>query len=201
MLTFPTGVRLSLPYEIMSGPNKEALIEKIRDALIEQGYVIHTADSVFYKFYAEVNIDAPQIWSAFRSLCAALLPEKATPIVGEIDDEPLHTGRCRRVTDLLALFEPFEYYLANDCFIQFGLVAQLTTEFAEVFVAPTKHLQIWTNEIEVFKTVMDSYHIAPSEKLQLINEFPRVTTALNYENAFHNHEDFINHLVELTGEQ
>ena len=201
MLIFPAGIHLAEPHEIMGGPDKDELIEKIRHARIAPSYVIKDGNHVLYKFYAEVNVDAPKIWAVFRSLCEALLPEKATPIIGEIDEEPLHNGKYDSVPNLLALFERFEYYLTNDCFIQFGLAGGLQTELSEVFVAPTKHFQIWTNKIEIFKAIMDDYKIPPSENLQFINEFPRVTRALKYENAFHNHDDLINHLVEATGEQ
>ena len=185
----------------MGGPDKDDLIEKIRCAHIAPGYFFRDADNVLYKFYAEINIDAPSIWAVFRSLCESLLPEKATPIIGEIDEESLHNGKYDSVQNLLALLEPFEYYLANDCFIQFGLAGQSQVELAEVFVAPTKHFQVWTNKIEIFKAIMDDYNIASSDDLQFINEFPRVTKALRYSNAFHNHDDLINHLVEVTGEQ
>ena len=201
MLIFPDGIHLSEPHEIMGGPDKDQLIEKIRHAHIAPGYVIQNADNVLFKFYAEINVDAPNVWAVFRSLCESLLPENATPIIGEIDEEPLHNGKYDNVPNLLALFEPFEYYLANDGFIQFGLAGGSQTELAEVFVAPTKHFQIWTNNIEIFKAIMDDYKIAPSENMQFINEFPRVTKALKYGNTFHNHDDLINHLVEVTGEQ
>lgn len=105
------------------------------------------------------------------------------------------------MSNLLDLFEPFEYYLVNDCFIQFGLAAQSQAELVEVFVTPTKYFQIWTNNAEIFKAIMNDYNIAPSENLQFINEFPRITIPLKYENPFYHFEDLVNHLVEVTGEQ
>lgn len=87
-LIFPAGIRLYEPHELTAESDKNELIEKVRHARIEQGYVIHTADNAAFKFYAEINVDAPQIWSVFRSLCKALIPEKATPIIGAIGKKP-----------------------------------------------------------------------------------------------------------------
>ncbi len=200
-LIFPAGIHLAEPHEIMGGPERDGLIEKRCHARIEQGYVIHTSENTRFSFYAEINVDAPQIWPVFRSLCEALLAEKATPMIGAIDEEPLHNGKYDSVPNLLSRFEPFEYYLVNDCFIQFGLAARSQAELTEVFVTPTKHFQIWMSKVEVFKTIMDDYHIPLSEKLQFINGFPRVTSPLKYETAFHDYDDLIDHLVEVTGEQ
>lgn len=196
-LIFPDGIRLTKPYELPSSDNS-ALLEKIRNARIEQGYVAQSASETLFTCYAEANVDATQIWKVFRSLCEALLPEQAMPIIGEIDEEPLHNGRDDQTQRLLALFERFDYYLANDCYIQFGLAAQSETELTEVFVTPTKHFKIWTSKADVLASVMNNHGIAKLDKLQFIDEFPRTTTALDYKDEFHNYKDLINYLVDET---
>jgi len=123
------------------------------------------------------------------------------PIIGETDEEPLHNGRYDQTQKLLALFEPFSYYLVNDCNIQFGLVAETDTELAEVFVTPSKHFQIWTSKADVLAKVMKKHGIAESDELQFIDEFPRTTTTLKYNGEFQDYEDLIDYLVEETGEQ
>ncbi len=201
MLVFPEGIRLARANEIPNSPEKSESVEKIRSAQIEQGYVSQTASESLFTCYAEANVDAPQIWQVFRSLCEALLPEEAMPIIGEIDEEPLHNGRYDQTQKLLALFEQFNYYLANDCDIQFGLAVETDTELTEVFVTPTKHFQIWTSKVEVLANVMNKHGIAESDELQFIDEFPRVTTPLKYSDEFQDYEDLINYLVEKTEEE
>jgi hypothetical protein len=150
--------------------------------------------------HAEANVDAPQIWKVFCSLCEKLLPEEVMPIIGEIDEEALHNGRYDKKEKLLNLFEQYQFFLANDCYIQFGLIAETKTELSEVFVTPTKHFQIWTNKPDVLVKVLEQYNITRNEDLQFINEFPRTTKALKYDNGFYSYDDLLNHLVETTGE-
>ncbi len=196
-LVFPDGIRLAKPHELPSS-DESVLLEKVRNARIEQGYVAQSASETLFTCYAEANVDATQIWKVFRSLCEALIPEEAMPIIGEIEQESLYNGRYDQTQKLLAMFEKYDYYLANDCHIQFGLAAQSETELAEVFVTPTKYFKIWTSKADVLANVMNKHGIARLDKLQFIDEFPRVTTALNYEDEFHNYKDLINYFVNET---
>lgn len=202
MLIFPKGIRFPESIEIPNSKSeKSEMLEKIRTANIEQGFVISEPleDSIF-KFYAEANIDADKIWDVFRNLCENLLPEEVMPIIGEDDDEILHNGKYDNKAKLLSLFEEYEFYLANDCFIQFGLGFESETELTEIFVTPTKHFQIWLNDSDKLRQLMKKFNIPEFEKLQFIDEFPRVTIALHYENNFQNHEQFIDFLVGKTGD-
>jgi hypothetical protein len=122
-------------------------------------------------------------------------------IIGEIDEEPLHQCRYEQTHKMLALLEKFNYYLANDCYIQFGLASQTETELTEVFVTPTKHFQIWTNKGDILANVMNKRGIPRLDKLQFIDEFPRVTKALQYKDEFQDYNDLINYLVDETEEQ
>lgn len=201
MLVFPEGIRLARANEIPNSPEKSESVKKIRSAKIEQGYVTQTVSESLFTCYAEANVDAPQIWQVFRSLCEALLPQEAMPIIGEIDEEPLHNGIYEQTQKLLALFERFNYYLTNDCNIQFGLASETDIELTEVFVTPTKHFQIWTNKAEVLADVMRKYGIAESDELQFIDELPRATTALEYNDDFQSYDDLISYLVEETEEE
>jgi hypothetical protein len=144
MLNFPKGIRFAEAGEIPeNNSRKSELLEKIQNANIRQGFVIsHAGEDAKFNYYAEANVDAEQIWQIFRALCEVLLPEKVMPIIGELDDEVFHNGEYDDKTKLLDLFESFQFYLANDCYIQFGLGFETETELTEIFVAPTKHLQV-----------------------------------------------------------
>lgn len=202
MLIFPKGIRFVRSHEIPdSNGEKPELLEKIRNANIVQGYVIsHPIEESKFRYYAEANINADKIWHIFRTLCEVLLPDEVMPIIGELGDEPLHNGEYDDKIKLLDLLEEFKFYLANDCYIRFGLGFESEIELTEIFVTPTKHFQIWVNRPDALKQVMEQYGIPESEKLQFIDEFPRTTTSLTYDSRFVNHEELTNYLVEQIGD-
>jgi len=201
MLSFPKGIRFVRANEIPdSNSDKSELLEKIHNANIQQGFVIsNPIDDAKFKFYAEANINAEQIWLIFRNLCEVLLPDEVMPIIGGLDDESLHNGEYDDKSNLLNLFEEFQFYLANDCYIQFGLGYESETESTEVFVTPTKHFQIWTHDSENFRKVMEKHKIPELEKLEFIDEFPRATIPLKY-NKFDDYNELIDYLIVQTGE-
>jgi hypothetical protein len=201
MLNFPKGIRFVRGNEIPdSNSDKSEMLEKIHNANIQQGFVIsNLVEDAKFKFYAEININAEQIWLIFRNLCEVLLPDEVMPIIGELDDEFLNNGEYDEKLKLLNLFEKFQFYLANDCYLQFGLGYESEAELTEVFVTPTKHFQVWTNDSENFRKVMKKHKIPEFEKLEFIDEFPRATKSLDYDNQFHNHEELINYLINQTG--
>lgn len=201
MLSFPKGIRFVRAYEIPNdNPDKFELLEKIRNANIHQGFVLsNPIEDGKFKFYAEANINAEQIWQVFRDLCEVLLPDEAMPIIGGLDDEFLHNGEYDEKLKLLNLFEEFKFHLANDCYVQFGLGYESDTQSFEVFVTPTKHFQIWTDDAEKLRQVMERHKVQEFEKLEFIDEFPRTTLSLVYE-QFDSYNKFIDYLVVETGE-
>ncbi len=202
MLNFPIGIRFAKANEITeTNSEKSELLKKIHNANIQQGFVIsHPVKDAKFKFYAEANIHAQKVWLIFRNLIEVLLPDEVMPIIGKLDDEFLHNGEYDSKLKLLDLFEEFQFYLANDCYIQFGLGYESETELTEVFVTPTKHFQIWTNDSKNLKNIMEKHKIPEFEKLEFIDEFPRATISLEYENQFQNHEELVDYLTKQTGE-
>ena len=85
MLVFPESIRLEKPDEIPNSPEKPELLQKIRNARIQQGYVAGKVNENLFSCYAEANVDAPQVWKVFRSLCEDLLPNESMFIITELD--------------------------------------------------------------------------------------------------------------------
>jgi hypothetical protein len=102
-LVFPDGVRLALRDEI-PGPGKErdALWASVESANIVQGFTIKPSNDARFSHYAEINVDAPQIWAVFSDLCRALLGPNAMFIGGEVDATPTSRG-SGEVTSVIAI--------------------------------------------------------------------------------------------------
>jgi hypothetical protein len=152
-----------------------------------------------FLFYAEANVDAPAIWDVFCELSQALIGPVSTLVMGEIEDEPVPLGSAGTNT-ILELLEPHKYQLAHDGWIQFELVSQEGDLVSKVFVAPTKHFEIWLNDEERFRSIMQNHAIPEVESLELIDEYPLVAMRLPGDSvAFDHQRQLIEHLEEQLG--
>jgi hypothetical protein len=197
-LMFPKGVRFPAADEIPNNDLKAGLLDRIADADIREGYVLGTSENPNYPYYAEINVSAPQVWSVFVDLSRQLLPEEVGLILGEKDQEKEHLflGSYTSREDLLKVLGSFEFELANDGFIQFGLIHQVAGKTEEVFVAPSKHFLVWTSDGVSFQKVMQAHGIPEFNKLSFIDEYPRVTLA-QYDGWTRHHADILKELKEL----
>ena len=195
MLVFPEGVKLATSTDLPFAPNLPELLARVSSAKIEPGYIVRHVNDRLFQYYVEVNVNAPQLWSLFRSLCDVILPEETQPIVGDINGEITH-GKYTSTVKLLELFEIFQFYLAHDCYLQFGLGKSSSAETCEIFVTATKHFQIWTNKIDGLEDVMRDYGLCRVDNLQFIDEFPRITLPLKYDNDLHGYQDILDILIK-----
>jgi hypothetical protein len=198
MLVFPKGIRLANSEDLLNFSDYSEMLNRINMAIIEPGYKLYLSDDGTFQNYAEINIDSQHIWNLFCSLCKKLLPTEVLPIVGsaEDDEQDLFKGSYSTTIKLLEQFDRFEFYLVNDCNIQFGFASVLSGNIFEVFVTPTKHFKVWTNKIDILEDVMKEYNLVQSNDLQFIDEFPRVTTNLEYSEDLYGYEDLIDFLIE-----
>ena len=92
-LVFPDGIRLARKDEI-PGPERDRskTWPRVESANIVPGYVLHATEDKRFMHYAEINVNAPQIWPVFRDLCQALLSPHATFIAAETDCELIPIG-------------------------------------------------------------------------------------------------------------
>jgi hypothetical protein len=194
-LIFPDGIRLARRDEIPGPePLRSETWARVECACIESGYVLHAADDARFTHYAEINVDAPQIWAVFRDLCQALLGPDATLIVGEADREPVPVGSAD-VLSVIATLEPHQYQLAHDGFLQYGLVSDRDGKINEVLVAPEKHFKVWMTDEKSFRQIMERNDIRGTDHVEFLDEYPRTAVALSPNTiAFHSHTDLISHL-------
>jgi hypothetical protein len=65
---------------------------------------------------------------------------------------------------------------------------------SEVFVAPTKHFEVWLNDENRLRSTMRHHAIPEAESLEFIDELPRTTIRLRDDRvAFHDYDQFIEH--------
>lgn len=175
-LIFPRGVRFPRENEVPADMREQLV--RIEDANITTGYTLTVSDGTPFSSYLEANIHANNIFSVFRELAWALLPDVAAPIIGFKDEEPdfgPYTDRAWAV----GVFEPHIDALQNDGFLEFGIVHQSETAFEEIFVASSKYFKIWTNNGARAEEVLNKAGIPQCDTLQFIDEFPMVSTSLD----------------------
>ena len=195
-LVLPAGVRLATEDEI-PGPvaNHNENWSRVQSANLAAGYILTKTTDSRYPFYAEVNVDAPCIWKVFCDLCRGLLGNEADLIMSEIDDEPRRLGNAHTIS-LLDLLEPHAYQLANDGYIQFGLIDERENSFTEVFIAPTKHFEVWFKNVVLFRSIMVNHGLDEENRLEFLDQYPRTTTPLPEDKVmFRDQSELIEYLI------
>ena len=192
---FPKGVRFATIEEIPNQDDKESTNYKYKNAIIEVGYTMISTEGDNYKNYAEINVSSPDIWIVFERLSKLLLPKVSAPILGLLDEEKdeLYYGPYLNRDKILNILSEFKNELANDGFIQFGIIHQQNMKTEEIFVHPTKHFSVWTNHTDLFHQQMEIFEIPEYDKLNFIDEFPR-TTLSKYEGMRINNREVLEQL-------
>jgi len=173
-LKFPRGVRLATEVEIPRSKDKLDALARIQNANITTGFVLTTTADPGFSTYIEANVHADEIWSAFESLAVRLLPDVSAPLIGWKDDD-VTFGPYTSKSAALAVFRTHAECLQHDGFIEFGLMFQQGGKTEEVMVTGSKYLRIWTNNPTLASETLLSHGIACVDKLQFIDDYPRVT--------------------------
>jgi hypothetical protein len=176
-LRFPRGVRLAAEADLPRSKDKSDKLARIQTANITTGFVLTTNVDPGFFAYIEANVHADEVWSAFETLAARLLPDVSAPLVGWKDGEATLGPYTNKEAALAVLREHAES-LQHDGFIEFGLMFQQDGKTEEVMVKGSKDLRIWTNNPAVATEVLSSLGIPSVKKLQFIDEYPRVTERL-----------------------
>jgi hypothetical protein len=197
---FPDGVRLARLEEIPGPePLRAATWARVQAARIAPGYTLVASDDSRFSRYAEINVNASQIWMVFRDLCQALLGPVATMVASLIDEEPVTIGSTD-TGSIVAILENHKYQLSNDGFLQFGLLCNEGGMLTEIFVAPTKHFKVWLNDEALFLAAMDEHGLQRHDRLEFIDQFPRTTVALTGEpSVIRDHTVMLDYLKEAIG--
>lgn len=177
-LVVADGVRLATPDELPGSPDRrDELRAKIEAASIHPGFTLKAARDPAFRYYAEINVDASDIWALFCDLARGVLAGSGTLLLSFKDDEPQSIAEAS-VADILDALSAHADQLTHDGYVQFGIVTQTEGELNEVFVTPTKHFHVWFNAERPFASTMTKHELERAERLNSLDEYPRVTTRL-----------------------
>ena len=194
-LAFPDGIRLVHKDEIPGPePERAAAWKRVQSANITPGFLLKESNDCRYSLYAEGNVDAPKIWAVFRDLCRGLIGPLASLVMCEYDEE-LTSLRTASTPAILRLLERHAYQLANDGWIQFGLIEKRRDSVTEVFVTTTKHFQVWLNDEKLFRSILRKHALLEVAQLEFLDEYPRTTIRLPQDKVlFQDHSELIQYL-------
>lgn len=174
-LILPIGVRFPRPEEFPEG--QEAELARVTKANVTTGFRIQRPSGQPFSAYFDVNVHAPKLFALFHDLAFTVLPRAAAPILA-IKDGETHSGRNTSRAAALRVFEPHIEALQQDGFLGFGLIAQQDGITEEVFVQPSKHLQVWTNQPDAARAVFAKHWIPEVPNLECMDQYPLVCESL-----------------------
>ncbi len=174
-LLFPRGVRFPRPDEFPQGADAD--IARVRQAQVTTGYRLYPNAAGAFSAYIDANAHAINLYPLFHDLVFRLLPRSAALIIGRKGEEP-HLGPYTIRAAALRLLEPHTQALQHDGLLAFGMIAQHDGRIEQVFVQPSKHVQVWTNQPDAAREVLAHHRIPEVAELQFLEQFPLVSEPL-----------------------
>ena len=174
-LILPRGIRFPHPHEFP--PGTEAEQARIDQAQVTTGYRLLPNTGGAFAAYIGANAHAINLFAVFYDLALSLLPRVAAPIIA-IKDGDTYAGPYTIRAAALRLFEPHIQALQHDGFLAFGLICQRDGVTEQVFVQPSKHLQVWTSQPAVARSVLARHRIPEVPALQVMDQYPLVRESL-----------------------
>lgn len=184
VLELPKTIRFPNENEI---PQNNASVlkrwEESKVANIVEGYTLtfknnddpeHNA--LGFKFYAEINIDNPKLWSLVVSL-SKTLPDEVAFLFGHVDFE-MNYGDYQDKESVLDFISQYHYELAEDPFVKFGLIYNDEKNLIEVFVDESKYIKYWGVNEEWFRGIMGEFRLEEVKGLEFVDEYPNVRESL-----------------------
>lgn len=173
-LILPRGVRFPHPHEVPDG--SEAELVRISQANVMTGFRLLRHSGGAYTAYIEANCHATSLFTVFHDLAFTLLPRSAAPIIA-VKGGDTYPGPYTIRAAALRLFEPHIQALQHDGFLAFGMIAQQEGITEEVFVQPSKYLQVWTSQPDTARAVFAHHRIPEVTDLQIMEQYPLITEA------------------------
>lgn len=200
-LELPPTIRTARADEVTT-PNEEIFkrLQAREGATIVEGYRLERNPDAGgpFRFFSEINIDNARLWDLFCALVRTL-PADVCLIYGHIDEEPAY-GQYMAREDLLQKLAPYQLELAQDGFLEFGVIYQDEQQLQEVFVRRTKYLQYWGGDEALFRSVMQDFGLSEVEGLAFIDDFPLATEPLRvHRPEARETDDVLNSLEEMFG--
>jgi hypothetical protein len=100
----------------------------------------------------------------------------------------------------MEVLEPYGLRLAQDCFIQFGLIWQRKGRTEEVFVEPAKYLKVWTNQPDLLQQLLAEHNLRRADSLDFIDEYPRVTEPVSHPPEMYQYGELIERVLSAEGQ-
>ncbi|SFD47985.1 hypothetical protein SAMN05518672_102116 [Chitinophaga sp. CF118] len=178
MLELPITVRIPTDQELDYRPDLDEILMKRRKANIREGYMLKMNDNprLPFRFQATINIDNSSLWELFQAL-AATFPSKVSCVYGLHEDESATTEQLQKAFVLKEL-ERYESELTQDCQLEFGLLFHNKDVLIELSVSESKYIRYWGVELERFKQLMQSFQLPADDKLEFIDEYPKIVLPL-----------------------
>jgi hypothetical protein len=173
-LILPRGVRFPFPNELPA--LSEAERTRIGQARVTTGYRLLPGAGNTHAAFFEANVHALNLYAVFYDLALTVLPRIVVPILAVNGDT--YTGRPTSRAAALKIFEPHTQPFQHDGLLAFGLICERDGVTEQVFVPPSKHLQVWVNEPAVARSVFARHRIPEVPDLQLMDQYPLIREAL-----------------------
>jgi hypothetical protein len=121
---------------------------------------------------ADINVDAPKLWSLFRDLCKGVLGPVATFIVGPNDTQDEDIVVVSGARDrLLGILDAHAYQLAHDGSFRFGLSCIRADRLDEVAVGPAKTVRVSMRDREHVVAILERHGLAVFDRLDFLSDF------------------------------
>ncbi|MEJ5105585.1 hypothetical protein [Chryseobacterium sp. MYb328] len=156
--------------------------EESKNANIVEGYTLTLKDNnpennaLGFRFYAEINIDNPKLWALMLAL-SETLPDEVAFLFGHVDFD-LNYGNYQDKEGTLDFITQYQYELAEDAFINYGLIYHDEQTLIEVFVDESKYVKYWGVDEGWFRAIMEEFGLKEVKGLEFVDEYPKVREAL-----------------------
>lgn len=174
----PIGIRIPNFDEYPNGYNVDDINMKRNSANIIEGYKLVEVQCEKFTHFAEINIDADNIWNLFVALSDKLIGDIAYGIIGFKDEKPTMSNFTEK-QKIIDILNRYNFELSNDGYIQFGIAYYDESSLNQIFITSFKYLQVWTTNSKELVETFKRYKISEQENLNFIDEFPVVSEALS----------------------
>lgn len=174
----PIGIRIPNFDEYPNGYNVDDINMKRNSANIIEGYKLVEVQCEKFTHFAEINIDADNIWNLFVALSDKLIGYIAYGIIGFKDEKPTMSNFTEK-QKIIDILNRYNFELSNDGYIQFGIAYYDESSLNQIFITSFKYLQVWTTNSKELVETFKRYKISEQENLNFIDEFPVVSEALS----------------------
>lgn len=179
MLELPVTIRVPLPEEMPHREDIEEILQKRKQARIQEGFMYTPNDTqqLPFTFYAAINVNNSRLWQVFSALTQLFPDEELSCVYGLTEEEPVTTGYFAKA-HVLATLEKYRTELAQDASLEFGLLYHTKETLIELFVTESKYIKFWGSDRPALIRLMLEFGIPQAQHLAFIDEYPKISMPL-----------------------